>query len=252
MDREADALDTGNMSNSDYLQKNLAEVRSALEAAERAAGRAPGSVTLLAAVKYASDRELNVLVNRFGVRDVGENRVQQLLAHREAIDLPEDLRVHFIGTLQTNKVKYIIDKVAMIHSVDSLKLAREIDRQAKKHGLVMDILVEINSGEEENKSGILPTEAGALCREIGGLDSVRLCGFMTMAPRCRSAEEYRGYFLRTRELAMRIWREELGREGTPLLSMGMSESFGEAIACGSDLVRIGRRLFLHETEPQKN
>ena len=228
----------------DYLEKNLAEVRGALFEAEAKVGRETGSVTLLAAVKYASDEELDALVNRYGVKDIGENRVQQLLAHCEAISYPPDLRVHFIGTLQTNKVKYIIDKVSLIHSVDSLRLASEIDRQAKKHGIVMDILAEVNIGEEENKSGLLPEEVSDFCREVEALESVRLCGFMTMAPRCDSPEEYKGYFLRTAELAGRIWHEELCREGEPILSMGMSESFEEAVACGSNLVRVGRGMFV--------
>ena len=131
----------------EYIDKNVSEVRERIEKAKARAGREDDNVMLLAAVKYAEPEEIEYLYHHAGVRQVGENRVQQLLSHIEAIDC-EGLEFHFIGTLQTNKVKYIIDKVSMIHSVDSVKLAAEIDRQAKKHGLTMDVLIEINSGEE--------------------------------------------------------------------------------------------------------
>ena len=138
-----------------YIDKNTARIRAELEAAAREAGREPDGVTLLAAVKYAEAGEIDHLCHNCGVTDIGENRVQQLLEHWEAIDR-EGVRFHFIGSLQTNKVKYIADKVCMIHSVDSEKLAAEIDKRSRAADRVMDILVEINSGREENKSGVLP------------------------------------------------------------------------------------------------
>ena len=145
-----------------YVDENLAAIRARIDAAiERSEKR---DVTLLAAVKYTDTDHINYL-HSLGVNDIGENRVQQLLEHWEALDRT-NLRVHFIGTLQKNKVKYIIDKVSMIHSLDSLSLAAEIEKQAAKHGLVMDVLVEINSGMEENKSGILPEEASAFCESL--------------------------------------------------------------------------------------
>ena len=167
----------------EYIDKNVSEVRERIEKAKARAGREDDNVMLLAAVKYAEPEEIEYLYHHAGVRQVGENRVQQLLSHIEAIDC-EGLEFHFIGTLQTNKVKYIIDKVSMIHSVDSVKLAAEIDRQAKKHGLMMDVLIEINSGEEESKSGVLPEELDALCDAVLGFENINLRGFMTMAPKC--------------------------------------------------------------------
>ena len=226
----------------EYIERNLSEVREKIDAACRAAGREE-PVTMLAAVKYAEPGEIEYLYRELGVRVVGENRVQQMLEHIEALDC-EGLEFHFIGTLQTNKVKYIIDKVKMIHSLDSLRLAAEIDKQAKKHGIVMDVLVEVNCGEEENKSGLLPSEVEAFCLELPKFSSLRLRGFMTMAPKCEKKEDYLKYFQQTYAQVLDIWAKKLHNIGRPIISMGMSDSFEEAIACGSDIVRIGRRLFI--------
>ena len=226
----------------EYIERNLREVREKMDAACRRAGREE-PVTMLAAVKYAEPGEIEYLYRELGVRVVGENRVQQMLEHIEALDC-EGLEFHFIGTLQTNKVKYIIDKVKMIHSLDSLKLAAEIDKQAKKHGIIMDVLVEVNCGEEENKSGLLPSEVEAFCLELPKFSSLRLRGFMTMAPKCEKKEDYLKYFQQTYAQVLDIWAKKLHNIGRPIISMGMSDSFEEAIACGSDIVRIGRRLFI--------
>ncbi|MBP3314731.1 MAG: YggS family pyridoxal phosphate-dependent enzyme [Clostridia bacterium] len=226
----------------EYIERNLREVREKIDAACKKAGREE-PVTMLAAVKYAEPAEIEYLYRELGVRAVGENRVQQMLEHIEALDC-EGLEFHFIGTLQTNKVKYIIDKVKMIHSLDSLKLAAEIDKQAKKHGIVMDVLVEVNCGEEENKSGLLPSEVEAFCLELPKFSSLRLRGFMTMAPKCEKKEDYLKYFQQTYAQVLDIWTKKLHNIGRPIISMGMSDSFEEAIACGSDIVRIGRRLFI--------
>jgi pyridoxal phosphate enzyme (YggS family) len=173
---------------------------------------------------------------------VGENRVQQLTERYDSLDR-DGMKIHFIGSLQTNKVKYIIDKVSLIHSLDSLKLASEIDKQAGKRGIVADVLVEINSGSEENKGGISPEYAAEFCLEIKKFENIKLCGFMTMAPRCETLEEYRPYFTRTRELCDEIWYGRLARTDRPVLSMGMSESFEMAVECGATMVRVGRSLF---------
>ena len=226
----------------EYIDKNVAEVREKIDNAKKAAGR-EDEVMLLAAVKYAEPCEIEYLYRNAGITHVGENRVQQLLSHREAIDC-EGLDFHFIGTLQTNKVKYIIDKVSMIHSLDSLKLAAEIDRQAKKHGIVMDVLVEINSGAEESKSGVLPEELELFCDAIEAYENINLRGFMTMAPKCEKKEEYLKYFQQTYRQVLDIWAKKRHNISRPIISMGMSDSFEEAILCGSDIVRVGRRLFI--------
>ena len=226
----------------EYIDRNLSEVRERIAEAEKKASR-EGSVMLLPAVKYADPAEIEYLYRHAGIKQVGENRVQQMLEHIEAIDC-EGLEFHFIGTLQTNKVKYIIDKVKMIHSLDSLKLAAEIDKQAKKKGIVVDVLVEVNCGEEENKSGLLPSEVEEFCLSLSQFGNIRHRGFMTMAPKCEKKEEYLKYFQQTYAQVLDIWTKKLHNISRPVISMGMSDSFEEAIACGSDIVRIGRRLFV--------
>lgn len=229
---------------SSYVERNLAAVRAELHEAELSAKR-EGKTALIAAVKYASDAEIKELIS-LGIGDMGENRVQQLLAHMSAYE-GENVRIHFIGTLQKNKIKYIIDKVYLIHSVDSIELAREIDRHAGKRGICMRVLAEVNIGQEPAKSGVMPGDTEALCREIEAMPNLSLEGLMTMAPRCDDAAQYRTYFSKTRELANAVWHS-LGRVDTPLLSMGMSESFAAAVAEGADMVRVGRRLFEKEVE----
>ena len=224
-----------------YIDRNVADIRARMRVAAESAGR-DADVLLLAAIKSADVGEIKYLHEALGVNDVGENRVQQLMERYDLIK-SDSLNIHFIGKLQTNKVKYIIDKVCMIHSLDSVKLAQQIDTQAKKHGIVMDVLVEVNSGEEENKSGVLPDEVEAFCEEISKFDSIRLRGFMTMAPKCEKKEEYCKYFSKTYQLVLDIWTKKLHNIDRPIISMGMSESFEEAIACGSDVVRVGRALF---------
>ena len=224
-----------------YLDRNVAEIRRRIDVACEGAERE--GVMLLAAVKYAECEEIEYLTHTLGVREIGENRVQQLLEHAERVDL-SDVNIHFIGTLQTNKVKYIIDKVKLIHSLDSEKLAAEIDKQAKKHGIVMDVLVEINCGEEESKSGLLPSEVEEFCKGLSKYSNVCLRGFMTMAPRCEKKEEYLKFFGETYAQVLDIWTKKLHNIDRPVISMGMSESFCEAIECGSTLVRVGRGMFV--------
>ena len=232
------------MSDLSYLNENLAEIRARIDAAKacRPKEYADRDVTLLAAIKYTDAEHVNYLHRVLGVTDVGENRVQQLLARWDALDR-EGLRIHFIGTLQSNKVKYIIDKVCMIHSLDSLSLAREIEKQAAKHGLVMDVLVEINSGCEESKSGLCPDEVADFCAALSEFPHIKLRGFMTMAPKCEKNEDYRKYFQETSRQCLDIWQKKLHNIGRPILSMGMSGSFEAAIEEGADIVRIGRALF---------
>ena len=237
------------MSDLSYMHQNLEAIQGRIRRAEeRSRHRFPTRppVTLLAAIKYTDAAHVNYLHRELGVHDVGENRVQQLLERWEMLDR-EGMRIHFIGKLQSNKVKYIIDKVCMIHSLDSLSLAKEIEKQAAKHSLTMDVLVEINSGCEENKSGILPGDAEEFCLSLAEFPHLNLRGFMTMAPKCKKNEEYRKYFSETYQLCLDIWQKKLHNIGRPVLSMGMSGSFEPAIEEGADLVRIGRALF----EPEK-
>ena len=225
-----------------YIDENAAAVSERIAEAAKRSGRRADNITLMAAIKSADADEVNYIHKMLGIHDVGENRVQQLTERYDKLER-EGLNIHFIGSLQTNKVKYISDKVTLIHSLDSLRLADEIEKQAKKRGTVSRVLVEINSGNEESKGGIDPCEAERFCLELQGYSSIELCGFMTMAPRCENKSDYYGYFNKTRELSETLWKKTLGREGDPILSMGMSESFEEAIECGATVVRIGRTLF---------
>lgn len=228
------------------MDRNLEEVRARIKAAEERSGRS--GTTLIAAVKY-TDAEHIAYLAKLGVYNIGENRVQQLLEHWEALR-SFDLRYHFIGTLQTNKVKYIIDKVCMIHSVDSLSLAAEIEKQAAKRDRTMDILVEINSGREESKSGVLPEEAANFCGEIVKFPHLCLKGFMTMAPKCEKTEEYRKFFQETYQQGLDIWTKKLHNIDRPIFSMGMSESFEPAIEEGATHIRVGRTLFRTGQSPE--
>lgn len=225
-----------------YIDKNVASAKDAICQAATKVGRDQEDVLLLAAVKSATADEIDHIHKSLGICDIGENRVQQLLEHWDKIDR-EGLRVHFIGSLQTNKVKYIIDKVTLIHSLDSERLAQEIQRQAQKRGLVVDVLIEINSGSEESKGGVALCNVADFAQSLEGYPNLNLRGFMTMAPRCENKNDYYEYFGKTREIAIHVWENVLKREGCPILSMGMSESFPQAIECGSTLVRIGRSLF---------
>lgn len=224
-----------------YLDRNIAKIRENINNAKRSANK-DGEVILLAATKYADAEQINYIHKYLGVNDIGENRVQHLLEHWDKID-KEDLNIHFIGSLQTNKVKYIIDKVCLIHSLDSERLAAEINRQAKKHGVRMDVLVEINSGMEESKGGIMPSEIESFCRLLEAYENVNLRGFMTMAPKGCTDDEYRNYFTGTRVACEELWYGKLLKQDAPIFSMGMSDSYEVAIECGSDIVRLGNVIF---------
>lgn len=225
-----------------YIDKNVLDVRQRIASAAARGEACAKNITLLAAIKSAEVCEIEHLCGKCGVTVVGENRVQQLMERYEALQ-KTGAEIHFIGSLQTNKVKYIIDKVSLIHSLDSERLALEIQKQAQKRGMVARVLVEINSGDEQSKGGIKPEEAEAFCLWLKRFRNIEVCGFMTMAPKCENKENYYPYFEKTRDVAKRIWRDVLGNSGEPILSMGMSESFEQAIECGANMIRVGRSLF---------
>ncbi len=222
------------------IKRNLEEIQKNIEQAQRSSPY-KGDVCLLVATKYATAQEINAAAE-YGVRDIGENRVQQLLEKYDKLDR-DKLNIHFIGSLQKNKVKYIVDKVCMIHSVDSVELAREIDRQCAKIGKVMDVLVEINIGEEEAKGGIAPAEVEEFIDEISVFSHVRVRGIMTMAPKCEKKEEFSKYFRETYSIFLDISRKKLHNIDRAVLSMGMSDSYMAAVSEGATLVRVGRAVF---------
>ncbi len=232
------------------ILQNIRLVRDEIERAEEKAGRACGDVLLLAATKTVSAEDINYAVREGGITDIGENRVQELLSKYDSLDR-DHMKIHFIGTLQTNKVKYIIDKVDLIHSVDSVKLAREINRRAEAIGKVQDILLEYNSGSEENKSGFSAQELYAALPEIASLPHVRLCGIMTIAPKCADEAEYCKFFAKTYQIFIDISQKKPHNSNVSVLSMGMSDSFAPAIACGATVVRVGSKIFGARTYPVK-
>ncbi len=219
-----------------YIDDNLKRIRDNFSGALSRSGRSPESVRLMAVTKTVAPEAVNHAIE-LGVGLLGENRVQEYLSKEEAYD--KSAEVHIIGHLQTNKVKYIIDKVSMIQSVDSFKLAREIDRLAKTHGRVMDILCEVNIGGEESKSGVAPEGLDALLDEVSQLENVRIRGLMTIPPPSES-DVFLG---RMEELFDRIKSEN--REGVSMdtLSMGMTGDYVQAIEHGATIVRIGTGLF---------
>ena len=224
-----------------YIENNLRRIRAAADAA--AASSPYGQpYELLLATKYASAEEIN-FAHRLGVRKIGENRVQSLLEKYELLDR-DGLEIHFIGRLQKNKVKYIIDKVTMIESLDSLELAREIERQAAKHMLVMDCLVEVNIGGEAAKGGIAPEEAADFVESLSAFPHIRVHGLMTMAPKCADSGEYRKYFKESYHIFIDICEKKLHNVDRCILSMGMSDSFEAALAEGANLIRVGRAAFV--------
>lgn len=224
------------------IGERYAEVKRRADEAARRSGREPGDVKLIAVTKTHPASEINEAIDA-GAADIGENRVQEVL---EKIEDVKPVRWHLIGHLQTNKVKQIIDKVVMIHSVDSLKLALEINKRAKAHGIVMDILIEINSAMEETKSGISADDLRQLCEEITAqCDSVRICGLMCIPPMAAEPEDARPYFKEAASLfnEMKSWDLPEDRFNPTELSMGMSGDFEVAIEEGSTIVRVGSSIF---------
>lgn len=230
------------MENLSYVERNLCQVRDEISRVSQACGRE--EPTLIAVTKSASDEEVLELA-RLGVRAIGENRSSLFCARYELLhgQYP-DMEFNFIGHLQTNKVKYIADKVTTVHSLDRLDLAKEIDKQAKKRGIKIPVLIEVNSGREEAKSGVMPECALEFSESLSGFENIAVCGVMTMAPDCDEEEQYRPYFRLTREIFDEIKSRGGFATECPVLSMGMSDSYRVAIEEGSTAVRVGRRLFL--------
>ena len=202
-------------------------------------------VRILAATKTVSAERINYAIDHLGLSLIGENRVQELLEKYDELH-KEHVEIHFIGRLQTNKVKYIVDKVDMIESVDSLRLAEEISRRAVKIGKVMDILVEVNVGREASKGGILPEDMGAFLDAILPLPGIRFSGIMVIPPKIDGNEDPEKYFSESFQIFLDIQTKKYHNIREPLLlSMGMSDSYEAAIRCGSDQVRLGSAIFGH-------
>ena len=222
------------------IKNNIDEVNNKISEAVKASGRDEKEVTLIAVSKTKPVEMIQEAYNT-GIRDFGENKVQEIVEKFPL--LPSDIRWHLIGHLQTNKVKYIIDKVCMIHSVDSVKLAQEISRQAVKHNVTVDILIEVNVAGEDSKFGVRPDDTLKICEEISALAGVRIRGLMTVAPIASDPEENRPVFCTLRQLAVDIDAKNIDNVCMDCLSMGMSGDYTVAIEEGATFVRVGTSIF---------
>ena len=222
------------------IKEQLYSVEQNIQAACEKVGRSRDEITLIAVSKT---KPLNMLqeVYDLNVRHFGENKVQELCDKYE--QLPKDISWHMIGHLQTNKVKYLIGKTSLIHSVDSLKLALEIEKQAAKSDVIMDILVEVNIANEETKFGISKTETLSLIKEIAKLPHVKIKGLMTIAPYVENPEENRCFFRQIKELAVDINNQNIDNVGMNILSMGMTGDYMVAIEEGATIIRVGTGIF---------
>lgn len=222
------------------IHENLMQTRINIEKACERSGRSSGEVQLIAVSKTKPVEQL-LEAYEAGVRDFGENRVQELTEKYDL--LPKDIRWHMIGHLQRNKVKYLVGKVHLIHSVDSLRLAQEIQKEAQRRQTEVDILVEVNVAEEESKFGSTMEDTLQLVREIALLPSVHIQGLMTVAPFVDNPEENRRIFANLRQLAVDIMRKNIDNVNMDMLSMGMTGDYQVAVEEGATCVRVGTGIF---------
>ncbi len=221
------------------FDQNLADVLERLDDALAKAKKSREDIILLAATKTVDSDTINYAISK-GIAYIGENKVQELLSKENDIS---DCHRHFIGHLQTNKVKDIINRVEMIHSVDSIKLAKEISKQAVKNQKTMDILLEVNVANEESKWGFSAEETEQAVREIALLPNLKIRGLMAIPPICDDAEENRQYFIKMRKVFVDIGAKNIDNGSMDILSMGMSDDFDIAVSEGANLVRLGTALF---------
>ncbi len=222
------------------FKKNLEIIEENICNACKKAGRSRDEVTLIAVSKTKPVEDLQAVYD-LNIRDFGENKVQELKDKIEV--MPEDIKWHMIGHLQRNKVKYIIGKVKLIHSVDSLRLAEEISKQAIKNNVNADILVEVNIGNEDSKFGISTEDVIGLVKDIAKLENVSIKGLMCVAPYVVDSEENRPLFHKIKDLSVDIMSENIDNVSMSILSMGMSNDYQVAIEEGATMVRIGSNLF---------
>ncbi|MBR5527693.1 MAG: YggS family pyridoxal phosphate-dependent enzyme [Clostridia bacterium] len=243
------------------IKENIEKIRSAATVALNKSGRNESDLRIVLATKTQSAEKINYAA-QCGITEIGENRVQELLEKYDNLD-KDRLNIHFIGTLQTNKVKYIIDKVCLIHSVNSIKLADEINRQALKHGIVKDILIELNAAGESSKTGIDEDGLYELLYHASTLKNVKVKGLMAIPPApkinefsaCETSKlpenvnklqinaDSRQYFKKIYQIFLDISAKKIDNISMEILSLGMSADFVEAIEEGSNLIRPGKAVF---------
>lgn len=230
------------------VKEQYLNTKKQVEALCTQAGREPQDCTLIAVSKT---KPVEMLLDAYegGCRDFGENKVQELLSKYDK--LPKDIRWHMIGHLQTNKVKYIVDKVALIHSVDSVKLAVQISREAAKRKLVVPILLEVNLAGEESKYGFGTSQVEDAVREISKLEGIQIQGLMTVAPFVEDGEKNRIYFRQLKQLSVDILNKNIDNVNMNILSMGMTGDYKTAVSEGATFVRVGSGIFGNRIYGQK-
>ncbi len=252
------------------LKERYTQVKQRIAQAALRSGRTPDSVYLVAVTKFAEPEDIRELIE-LGHRDFGENKVQQLAQRASVInewfdrmkrhprvagehtnfDPSTPIRWHMIGHLQRNKVRKIADLVRVVHSVDSLRLAEEIQQVANKLDRTIDVLLQVNVSNEESKFGVPIAAAGAIAEQIDTMINVRVRGLMTMAPICEKPEDARPHFARCRDLYDDLLREGVGEGQFNLLSMGMSSDYEVAIEEGANIVRVGSSIFADAVQSQQ-
>ncbi|MBQ4239025.1 MAG: YggS family pyridoxal phosphate-dependent enzyme [Ruminococcus sp.] len=220
---------------------NYQKICENIERAAQSVGKTASDITFLAATKTVDADVINHAIS-LGLRYIGENRVQELLSKYDSYDL-DHASLQFIGHLQTNKVRQIVGKVDLIQSVDSVKLAKEISRCSEKLGITTDILLEVNIGREENKSGVMPENLPDLLDQVKDIPAVKVRGLMAIPPICENAQENCKFFDNMRNIFLDIGSKNIDNISMDILSMGMSDDYEEAIRCGANMIRVGSALF---------
>ena len=223
------------------LKDNIAVVKKNIELACERAGRNPEEVTLIAVSKTKPLSDIEEVIATTDTRDFGENKVQEMVDKYEKVSTP--VNWHLIGHLQTNKVKYIVDKACLIHSVDSFNLAKTIEKEAVKRNVTANILIEVNVAEEETKFGVRCEEVLPLIEQIKDLPHVKVKGLMTIAPFVENPEDNRVYFRTLRDLSLDIASKNIDNIDMSVLSMGMTNDYVVAVEEGATLVRVGTGIF---------
>ncbi len=223
------------------IAENVARIKAEMADAAIQSGRDPKNILLCAATKM-NDADAVREAIRAGVDCCGENRVQELTA-KLAQNAYTGAPVHFIGHLQTNKVKQVVGKVSLIHSIDSMRLLEAVHKEAARQGIVQDILLEVNVANEESKSGFLLDEMDSVLSKIGDFPSIRVLGCMAIPPICQNSTDNHKFFQKMYHLSVDIMRKKYDNVCGDILSMGMSDDFADAIACGSTMIRVGTAIF---------
>ena len=222
------------------IRENIEHVENTIDEACRQSGRNRSEVTLIAVSKTKPVPMLQEIYDE-NIRDFGENKVQELVEKYD--ELPQDIKWHMIGHLQRNKVKYVVGRAALIHSVDSVRLAEAIDQEAEKKGIVMPVLVEVNVASEESKFGVRVEECADFIENIAKMEHISVEGLMTIAPFVENAEDNRKYFAKLRELSVDISAKNIDNVNMRDLSMGMTGDYEVAIEEGATMVRVGTGIF---------